>query len=61
MPAIHCRDLIKRYVDVVAVAGLDLTVEALVLRPEYEELFSERERQIAASRLAGAGYQRPER
>jgi len=28
VPAIHCRDLIKRYGDVVAVAGLDLTVEA---------------------------------
>ncbi len=27
MPAIHCHELIKRYGDVVAVAGLDLTVE----------------------------------
>jgi ABC-2 type transport system ATP-binding protein len=27
VPAIHCRGLIKRYGDVVAVAGLDLTVE----------------------------------
>jgi ABC-2 type transport system ATP-binding protein len=27
VPAIHCHDLIKRYGDVVAVAGLDLTVE----------------------------------
>jgi hypothetical protein len=40
---------------------LDLTVEALVLRPEYQQLFSEHERQIAASRLARGGYQRPER
>lgn len=30
---------------------------ALVLRPEYTSLFSESERQIAASRLAAAGYQ----
>jgi ABC-2 type transport system ATP-binding protein len=27
LPAIHCRDLVKRYGDVVAVGGLDLTVE----------------------------------
>jgi ABC-2 type transport system ATP-binding protein len=27
LPAIHCRDLVKRYGSVVAVAGLDLTVE----------------------------------
>ncbi len=40
---------------------LDLTVEALVLRTEYQELFSERERQIATSRLARAGYQPPGR
>lgn len=36
---------------------LDLTLEALVLRPEYAMLFSEKERQIAASRLARAGYE----
>lgn len=36
---------------------LDLTVEALVLRPEYRGLFSEAERQIAGSRLGRAGYQ----
>jgi hypothetical protein len=37
---------------------LDLTVEALVLKPEYADLFSEEERRIAAHRLAEAGYQR---
>ena len=36
---------------------LELTMEALVLRPEYAELFSPAERQVAASRLAAAGYQ----
>lgn len=36
---------------------LDLTVEALVLHPEYADLFSEEERRIAAHRLAEAGYQ----
>jgi hypothetical protein len=38
---------------------LDLTMEALVLRPEFDLLFSADERQIAASRLARAGYQPP--
>ncbi len=36
---------------------LDLTMEALVLRPEYHRLFSTTELQAAASRLARAGYQ----
>jgi hypothetical protein len=38
---------------------LDLTVEALVLRSEYVELFSEEERSIAAHRLARGGYLPP--
>lgn len=38
---------------------LDLTMEALVLRPEYTELFADEERRIAAHRLAEAGYQPP--
>lgn len=36
---------------------LDLTMEALVLRPEYAELFTDEERRVAAHRLAEAGYQ----
>jgi len=36
---------------------LDLTVEALVLRPEFSDLFTQDERAIAAHRLARAGYQ----
>jgi hypothetical protein len=36
---------------------LDLTMEALVLRPEFASLFTDSERAIAASRLARAGYQ----
>ena len=36
---------------------LDLTVEALVLRPEFSSLFIDDERAAAASRLARAGYQ----
>lgn len=38
---------------------LDLTVEALVLRPEFSELFSADERAVAANRLAKAGYRPP--
>ncbi len=38
---------------------LDLTVEALILRPAYAELFTDEERAVAASRLARAGYQPP--
>jgi hypothetical protein len=36
---------------------LDLTMEALVLRPEFAPLFTDAERQVAASRLARAGYE----
>lgn len=35
---------------------LDLTVEALVLRPEYTPLFTADERRIAAHRIAEAGH-----
>ena len=35
---------------------LDLTVEAMILQPEWQPLFSERERQIAADRLRQYGY-----
>ncbi len=35
---------------------LDLTVEALVLRPEWNALFDEAEREIARKRLADMGY-----
>jgi hypothetical protein len=35
---------------------LDLTVEALILKPEWHDLFSEVERNIARERLAEYGY-----
>lgn len=38
---------------------LELTMEALVLRPEYTTLFTDEERRVAAHRLAEAGYQPP--
>lgn len=36
---------------------LDLTVEALILQPKYQELFSEEERRIGADRLKEYGYE----
>jgi hypothetical protein len=36
---------------------LDLTVEAVILAPEWNALFSEDERQIARARLAEYGFQ----
>ena len=36
---------------------LDLTVEAVILAPEWNTLFCEDERQIARARLAEYGYQ----
>ena len=35
---------------------LDLAVEAVVLQPEYEGLFSDDEREIARERLVSYGY-----
>jgi hypothetical protein len=35
---------------------LELTVEALILKPKWHELFSEAERRIARERLAEYGY-----
>ena len=39
---------------------LDLSMEALVIKPEFSGLFTPREVQIARERLADAGY-RPDR
>lgn len=36
---------------------LDLSVEANVLKPEYQELFSEEERSICRERLLEFGYE----
>lgn len=38
---------------------LDLSAEALVLKPEYRTLFSDEERQRARQRLTDMGYQAP--
>lgn len=35
---------------------LDLTVEAIILKPEWKELFSDDERKIAKTRLEQYGY-----
>ncbi|WP_336990040.1 hypothetical protein [Bacillus infantis] len=36
---------------------LDLSVEALVLRPEYNDLFTDEEREICKNRLKEFGYE----
>lgn len=38
---------------------LDLTVEAVVLQPKWRDLFTERERRIAAQRLKDYGFTGP--
>ena len=38
---------------------LDITVEALILQPEWNALFSEVEREIARKRLGDYGYKFP--
>src|SRR3954447_24294587 len=38
---------------------LDLTVEAMILRPEWNSLFSDDERRIAVDRLKEYGYSGP--
>lgn len=38
---------------------LDLTVEAMILRPEWQLLFSDSERRIAVNRLRDYGYTDP--
>jgi hypothetical protein len=35
---------------------LDLSVEALVLKPEYSDLFTDQEKEICRKRLSDAGY-----
>lgn len=35
---------------------LDLTMEAMILEPEWDELFTEEEREIAKKRLEQYGY-----
>jgi hypothetical protein len=39
---------------------LDLSMEALILRPEWEPLFSDEQRAIARQRLTEFGYEPPE-
>lgn len=36
---------------------LDLSVEALILRPEYYELFTDEEREVCRNRLREFGYE----
>lgn len=38
---------------------LDLAVESVVLKPEFEALFSDEEQEIARARLTSYGYETP--
>ena len=59
----YAKDLLSRegttdgFQRLTAEGRLDLTMEALVLKAEYTELFTDNERRVAADRLARAGYQ----
>ena len=52
---LHARGVSGGYVALWERRRLDLTVEALVLQPEWQELFSDDERAIARARLAEYG------
>ena len=53
---LHTPDISSGFTELWQCGRLDLTVEAHVLKPEYAELFTEEEREIAASRLRKHGY-----
>ena len=53
---IHASNVSEGYVALWEHKRLDLTVEALVLAPEWRGLFTEQEREIAHRRLAEYGY-----
>ena len=48
---LNSTDVSEGYTVLAELGRLDLTVEALVLDPQWEELFSDEERQIARDRL----------
>jgi hypothetical protein len=53
---LHASNVSEGYVALWERKRLDLTVEALVLAPEWRGLFSEQEHEIARRRLAEYGY-----
>lgn len=53
---LHASNVSEGYVALWERKRLDLTVEAVVLAPEWHSLFSDEERDIARRRLAEYGY-----
>lgn len=53
---LHAQGVSEGYTALWERKRLDLTVEALVLLPEYEALFTDAEREIARRRLTDYGY-----
>jgi len=53
---LHASNVSEGYVALWERKRLDLTVEAVILAPEWHSLFSEQERDIARRRLAEYGY-----
>lgn len=53
---VHAQNVSEGYTALWERKRLDLTVEAVILKPEWRDLFSEVERDIARRRLAEYGY-----
>jgi hypothetical protein len=54
---LHASQVSEGYTALWERGRLDLTVEALVLQPEWQEWFTDEERDIARQRLQDYGYQ----
>ena len=53
---LHSSNVSEGYTALWELKRLDLTVEALILQPEWNELFTNAEREIARQRLQDYGY-----
>jgi len=53
---LHASSVSDGYTALWELKRLDLTVEAVILKPEWHDLFSEEERNIARERLTQYGY-----
>ena len=56
---LHTSNVSDGYTALYELGRLDLTVEALILRPEWQDLFSDDERRIAVDRLREYDYSGP--
>lgn len=56
---LHAHHISETFVRLERAGRLDLAVEAVVLQPEWQELFTVAERETATGRLERAGFQMP--